>query len=885
MKTEENSIPNTYAKFWKCALQVNPSTYSAAYRGQNHAMTPEQYLDELVKVCLEQNIKVVGIADHGSVSEVDAIRKKLNEHDIVVFPGFEIATTEKCHWVCLFPENTSVEDLNRYLGKLDLTNSRDGVKPSNLGAIELFKRIEEIGGFCYAAHCTDENGVLNRGKNDHIWKDARLKAAQIPGMIEELDPSKYQPILTNKNAGYKREKSIGIINAKDVDKPETLKNPKCWCYIKMTHPGFEAFKVAFKDPESRIRLHPQMKEVQYSCIKSVKFVGGYLGGIDISFSSHLNTIIGGRGTGKSTLIELLRYVFNIVPKGKEARQQHEQIIKENLGRENGRIEIEVCSAEQNGEVYKVIRRYNEPPRIIDSAGNESELEPHDLLPGIEIYGQNEIYELARDNTSILRVLERFMPISQLHDEEVPQLKRQLRENAEKLVKVLNKKDSVEQDAGKLPKLQEQADQFRKLGIESMLKIIPLLEQEKNILKNIDVDMNAISIAIEGLKNTLDEVTSLNDEELIALPHAAELKIAYGLLAAWKSHLIAEIKKFEAKQITTASDVSTQIEAIKIAITKAEENVENEFANIPAAAGKSGKEIGVQYRSILQQIERIRPLTSQLSTYKKEEDTLRQERRNLLGRLADTRFNRSEELKKTVKSLNKKLKGKVQIDVKPESNREELKALINGLPGIGAKKASWVDETDNLTVAALAQAMREGKDAITALGFGITPAVAETLANLSDADKFKLEEVDLKERIGIKLNVARAGGEIYRELEKLSTGQQCTAILHLLLLENKEPLIMDQPEDNLDNAFIADRIVQELRSEKTKRQFIFATHNANIPVFGDAEWIGVFSATSEKAEMPTECQGSIDVPNIRDNVADILEGGKIAFIQRKEKYDF
>ena len=97
--------------------------------------------------------------------------------------------------------------------------------------------------------------------------------------------------------------------------------------------------------------------------------------------------------------------------------------------------------------------------------------------------------------------------------------------------------------------------------------------------------------------------------------------------------------------------------------------------------------------------------------------------------------------------------------------------------------------------------------------------------------------------------------------------------------------MDQPEDNLDNAFIADRIVQELRSEKTKRQFIFATHNANIPVFGDAEWIGVFSATSDKAEMPDTYQGSIDVPNIRDHVADILEGGKIAFIQRKEKYDF
>ena len=126
---------------------------------------------------------------------------------------------------------------------------------------------------------------------------------------------------------------------------------------------------------------------------------------------------------------------------------------------------------------------------------------------------------------------------------------------------------------------------------------------------------------------------------------------------------------------------------------------------------------------------------------------------------------------------------------------------------------------------------------------------------------------------------------YRDLSKLSTGQQCTAILHLLLLSNLDPLIMDQPEDNLDNAFIADRIVSELRSAKIARQFIFATHNANIPVFGDAEWIGVFSAAEGHAELSGEFQGAIDVPQIRDKAAEILEGGKTAFNQRKAKYGF
>ena len=123
----------------------------------------------------------------------------------------------------------------------------------------------------------------------------------------------------------------------------------------------------------------------------------------------LNTVIGGRGTGKSTLLECLRFALDLPPKGKQAQKLHQEIIKENLGRSAGRVELTVVSSAQNGKQYTISRRHGEPPMVRDMDGNVSTLLPRDLLPGIDIYGQNEIYELAQDETSRVQLLDRFLP--------------------------------------------------------------------------------------------------------------------------------------------------------------------------------------------------------------------------------------------------------------------------------------------------------------------------------------------------------------------------------------------------------------------------------------------------------------------------------------------
>lgn len=175
----------SFARFWRCALQVNPFSYHGAYRGADHQLDEAAYNQALLQKCLEKGVKVVGVADHGSVASVDALRQALQPHGIVVFPGFEIASNDKTHFVCLFSEDTTAQSLERYLGHLDLLDPEERILPSRLSSTQLIEKIEQLGGFIYAAHCTHDSGLLKNRLN-HVWKHPMLRAAQIPGSVEDL---------------------------------------------------------------------------------------------------------------------------------------------------------------------------------------------------------------------------------------------------------------------------------------------------------------------------------------------------------------------------------------------------------------------------------------------------------------------------------------------------------------------------------------------------------------------------------------------------------------------------------------------------------------------------------------------------------------------------
>ena len=268
----------------------------------------------------------------------------------------------------------------------------------------------------------------------------------------------------------------------------------------------------------------------------------------------------------------------------------------------------------------------------------------------------------------------------------------------------------------------------------------------------------------------------------------------------------------------------------------------------------------------------------------------EKRKNQLAKWEDLKADEFNRLEKAAKRVSKQLSNRVRVKVAFAGNRDPLvKLLQESISGRFSEAVSILREREALSLTELAKACREGKESLIS-GFGLSVSQAEKLAEAGAELFMKLEELELSATTSIELNVAADGDSAeWRTLDDLSTGQKATAILLLLLLRSDAPLIVDQPEDDLDNRFITEGIVPKMREEKRQRQFIFSTHNANIPVLGDAELIVGMTAAGEassgQARIAKEHMGSIDDPKVRRLVEEVLEGGRTAFELRRLKYGF
>ena len=882
------------AEFRKCALQVNPRHYSGTYRGQPSPLDDEAYARELVEKADALGITVLAVTDHNHAGGVAAIRAAASERGIHVFSGFELASTEGIHVLCLYPPDFTEEQLDRCLGAFGVQAMGTSSEVCDRPFSALLSCVRNQGGISIAAHVTNKNGLfqaLHGQARIRAWRDDNLCAIQIPGSVHDL-PEDIRPIVENRNHDYIRQHApesnlaIAVVNARDVQSPDDLEDPAATCWVKMSDVGIEGLRQAFLDPGSRIRLHTDPSIEEHAELVAMTWQGGFLDNTAVRFNPNLNVLVGGRGAGKSTVLESLRHALGLEPLGEDARAIHKGIIR-NVLRSGTKVSLLVRCHRPSPRDYRIERTIPNPPVVRDEqTGEVLNVTAADVFPGVEIYGQHEISELTGSPEKLTRLLERFVE----QDDSVSARKQELRQELERLrSRILSAREEharIDDRLAALPGLEETLKRYQEAGLEDDLKEQSLLVREERVLDTVPERLRPFRSCLEALRQALPiDRVFLSARALEDLPGKEILADADRVLEQLSRDLegVQEV-------LTAALDRADQdMEGVR-------ERFEARRAAVQSTYEKKLRDLqkaridGEEFIRLRRRIEELRPLKERQATLVRAEADHEERRRSLLAEWEDVKAGEFRALERAGKRVTRKLEGRVRVRVEFAGNRESLFRLLRDEVGGRLSEAiNTLRQADSLSLGAFVQACRKGAN-VLADEFGIVGAQAERLAQASSAVLMQIEELDLPSTTRIELNTAAAGAPAsWQALDRLSTGQKATAVLLLLLLESAAPLVVDQPEDDLDNRFITEGVVPRMREEKRRRQFLFATHNANIPVLGDAELILGLSASGEaesgNAKAVPEHTGSIDARPVRELIQELLEGGEDAFERRRRKYGF
>lgn len=874
------------ARFYRCALQVNPFSYHGRHGKQTIFQTEVDYNAAMIAACLNQGIEAIAVTDHYRIGDSWGLIKAAREAGIFVFGGFEASSKDGIHFLCLYDPDKD-NSLERFIGQFDV-HDHNALSPNgDKDCLELLECVRKQSGIAIAAHVAADNGLLATLEGQprmRVWKSPDLLACALPGAISDA-PQSVRTILENKDTQHRRERPVAIINASDVNGPDALAQPRSSCLIKMSAMSVEGLRQAFLDPDSRIRLNSDPAPEPHTEFVAMAWEGGFLDGTRLHFNGNLNVLVGGRGTGKSTVIESLRYVLAIDPLGEEARKAHEGVTKHVL-KSGTKVSLLVRSHHPAKHDYTIERTIPNPPVVKDESGNVLTLTPRDVVPGVEVFGQHEISELTKSREKLTLLLERFVERDSNASTRKAELRLELERSRGRIADVQREIKLTEERLAQLPGLEETQKRFQDAGLEERLKEKSLLVREERVLVTIRERLTPFSAKKQELAELLPIAADfLSAKALDELPNKSMLLEGAAILNQVSTQLQGIVT-----QITGILDTAdTDLSALRTRWDKHRQAADATYQSLLRELQKS-KIDGEEFIRLRRQIEELRPLRERADTLSRDLTAHQTNRRTLLDEWMNLQSAEYRALEKAAKRVTKKLDGRVQVKVTMGGNREPLERLLRD--EIGGNLAALLERLksrDSLSLFDLAQRCREGKDALIT-HYNLPPAAAERLAQISPDIFMKIEELELPATTKIELNTTSEGeSATWQTLEALSTGQKATAVLLLLLLESEAPLVIDQPEDDLDNRFITDGVVPTMKDEKRKRQFIFSTHNANIPVLGDAELIIGLSTGSQndvvQGRVSDRHMGSIDIQPVREMVEEILEGGKTAFEMRRQKYGF
>ena len=881
------------AQFYRCALQVNSHGYSGEFRGQPGGGEPAEHAEAVVGKAAALDVSVLAVTDHNSVSGVRAFRDAAKMRGIHVLPGFELTSSEGIHVLCIYPEDTDEAILDRHLGGFGIKQPNASSQPASSNFANILEAVRAQGGLTVAAHAIADKGLLTALQGQariQAWQHGDLLAVQIPGSVDNL-PDKFQAIVQNRNAGYRRDRAAGerlavaVVNAGDVVTAADLEKPEATCWIKMSDVSIEGLRQAFLDPDSRIRLNSETPPPQRAELVSLKWKGGFLDGVEIYFNPSLNVLIGGRGAGKSAIVESIRYALGLSPVGVAAKNAHKGIVELVL-RSGTKVSLRVRSPHPSLREYLIEGTVPGPPQVYRD-GQALPLAPQNVLEHAEVYGQHEIAEIALNREARTELLNRFVRSDETLARRKTELRQELEDSRKGLVATHTEIQRIDARLATLPGLEEQLARYRETDYEVRLRERGMLEREAQILNSIPERLRPFQENLESLRQDLPaDLAFVSDKSLEGLPGREILKDAVPIL----ERLSTDLERAAAMIDDSLQRAGEGAGDIRKRWDKHREVIEEAYARILRELNEKATDAD-RFIGLQRDIENLRPLRVRREQLERLGAEQADKREALLKDWEDAKRQEFSGLVQAAERVSQKLDGIVSVQVTRSDGREPVIELLRDeIAGRLIEACERIRAAESFSLQDFAGLCRRGADAIREALPNIPDRQAGILAEAPGELLMRIEELALPSFTSIQLNMASEGDQpVWRPIEKLSTGQKATALLLLLLLDGDAPLIIDQPEDDLDNSFITDGVVPRMREEKRRRQFVFSTHNANIPVLGDAELIlGLTAeggADGGRAEIRQEHAGAIDSPGVRDLVEKVLEGGRDAFERRRAKYGF
>ncbi|MDH4983967.1 AAA family ATPase [Aminobacter anthyllidis] len=606
-------------------------------------------------------------------------------------------------------------------------------------------------------------------------------------------------------------------------------------------------------------------------IESIRVEGGTLDGFRQNLSPALNVLIGGRGTGKSSVIELIRFCLGAQSSsdaiGKDALEHALGVLGD------GKVVITLTNGSDRVEVSRI---------ATDSDDNC----PLEVSPPF-VFSQKEVEQIGARSQSRMRLVDGFIPGRGAAAAKRGPLHSRIKSASTEIRSLLMDVADIAEKLLALPKLQERLAEFQRQGDAQRARSAEL-DSLRRQLDELTPLMSAASVRAGSIGRSSDDLGQWTDDlELVAGRQPA--------IESWPAQAITHDQlEPHRKRLETANERLIAIIGEYRSVIDDLETLRRKSSDEKSALEAKGREVRQKIEeqqkgaSVLDR--QIADLSQEIAALSALAD-LRTERVGRIDRLHAQRQTALDEMlaqnaafttgrEQIAARLTAGLAPSIRVTVKPLSDYRAYVSVLNGaLRGSGLRYRELADRiAETFSPQEIAVLAERGEASIISRALEINE---ERALRLTEALRGDAGSELLITEVGDEVVIELLDGTSFKSTDFLSMGQRCTAILPIILQHNERIIVLDQPEDHLDNAFVVGTLVKAIRTRGGSAQTIIATHNPNIPVLGGADFVAHLDSDGDRCFV--QVAGRLDDAAVVNSITNIMEGGREAFQRRAAFY--